>query len=225
MAGLTTIRLTSNIDDVERSLNTFVRDQIPFATSSTVNALAKLVNAGEVANLRATFRNPSPFTLRSVRTTPARKGNPEATVFIQATAEQYLLPYEDGGVHKLPGPALFNPKDIDLNSYGQLPRGIMARMRGRKDIYIGVIQTSKGPVNGVWQRLDVSRSGGQRRKRAGRGSVHDKHLGALKLLIRFGDALPVTQHLNYANRGRQIVDRNFNREFGRALARAIATAR
>lgn len=225
MASVTTISVRSNVDQIERSLNTFVRDQIPFATASAINALAKQVNAGEVENLRATFRNPSPFTLRSIRTAPARKGNPEATVFVQNTAEQYLLPYEDGGVHKLPGPALFNPKDIDLNAYGQLPRGIMARMRGRKDIYIGVVKTSKGPVNGVWQRLDVSRSGGQRRRRAGRGSLHDKHLGALKLLIRFGDALPVTQHLDYMKRGQQIVDRNFRKEFGRALARAIATAR
>ncbi|MFP3186795.1 MAG: hypothetical protein RXR52_36615 [Paraburkholderia sp.] len=225
MAGTVTISVKSNVDQFERSLNTFVRDQIPFATSSAINALAKQVQSAEVENLRSTLRNPSPFTLRSIRMTAARKGAPEATVFVQDKAEQYLLPYEYGGVHQLPGPALFNPKDIDLNAYGQLPRGIMARMRGRKDIYIGVVNTAKGPVNGVWQRLDISRAGAQRKRRAGRGSLHDKHLGALKLLIRFGDALPVTQHLDYMKRGQQIVDRNFRKEFGRALARAIATAR
>lgn len=222
---MTTISVKSNVDEIELSLNTFVRDQIPFATSSAINALAKQVQAGEIENLRTTFRNPSPFTLRSVRMTPARKSSPEASVFVMDKAEQYLEPYEFGGVHQLPGPALFNPKDIDLNAYGQLPRGIMARLRGRKDIFIGTIQTSKGAVNGVWQRLDVSRTGGQRRRRAGRGGLHDKHLGALKLLIRFGDALPVTQHLDFMKRGQQIVDRNFTKEFGRALARAIATSR
>lgn len=222
---MTTISVKSNVDQIERSLDTFVRDQIPFATASAINALAKQVQSAEVQNLRSTFRNPSPFTLRSIRMTPARKGKPEATVFVQNKAEEYLLPYEFGGVHQLPGPALFNPKDIDLNAYGQLPRGIMARMRGRKDIYIGVVKTSKGSINGVWQRLDVSRSGGQRRKRAGRGSVHDKHLGALKLLIRFGDALPVKQHLNFFMRAQQMVNMGFRREFGRALARAIATTR
>jgi hypothetical protein len=222
---MTFISVRSNVDQIERSLDTFVRDQIPFATAGAINALAKQVQLAEVENLRSTFRNPSPFTLRSIRMTSARKGFPEASVFVQDKAEQYLLPYEFGGVHQLPGPALFNPKDIDLNAYGQLPRGIMARLRGRQDIFIGVIQTSKGPVNGVWQRLDIARNGSQRRRRAGRGTLHHKHLGALKLLIRFGDALPVTQHLDYMKRGQQIVDRNFRKEFGRALARAIATAR
>lgn len=219
------ISVRSNIDQIERSLDTFVRDQIPFATATALTELARQVQRSEVDNLRATFRNPSPFTLRSVRVTPARKSAPEATVFVMDKAEQYLVPYEFGGVHQLPGPALFNPKDIDLNAYGQLPRGIMARMRGRKDVFIGAIQTSHGRINGVWQRLDISKSGAVRKKRAGRGGLHDKHLGALKLLIRFGDALPVTQHLDYFKRAQQIVNRNFEKEFGRALAKAIASAK
>jgi hypothetical protein len=46
----------------------------------------------------------------------------------------------------------------------------------------------------------------------------------LKLLIRFGDALPVKQHLDFMKRAQDIVNRNFEREFGRALGRAIATS-
>lgn len=217
------ISVKSNVDEIERSLDTFVRGQIPFATSRALTAIGRQVQQGEIDNLRATFRNPSPFTLRSIRMTPATKAKPEATIFVMDKAEQYLVPYEFGGVHQLPGPALFNPKDIDLNQYGQLPRGIMARLRGRSDIYIGVIQTSHGPVNGVWQRLEIAKSGAVRKKRAGRGGLHDKKLGALKLLIRFGDALPVTQHLDYFKRAQQIVNRSFEKEFGRALGNAIAS--
>jgi hypothetical protein len=218
------ISVKANVDQIERSLNTFVRDQIPFATASAINSIARLVQQGEVENMRQTFRNPSPFTLRSIRMTAARKSAPEATVFVMDKAAQYLIPYEYGGVHQLPGPALFNPKDIQLNGYGQLPRGIMARLRGRSDIYIGVINTKTGPINGVWQRLEISRSGKTLRKRAGRGGMYDKQLGALKLLIRFGDAMPVTQHLDYVKRAQDIVNRNFTREFGQALGRALATA-
>ncbi|POR52769.1 hypothetical protein B0G62_10466 [Paraburkholderia eburnea] len=225
MAGVVQISVKSNVDRIERSLDTFVRQQIPFATATALNALARQVQRAEVDNMRTTFRNPSPFTLRSVRMTAARKTNLEATVFVMDRAAGYLIPYEDGGVHKLPGPALFNPKDIDLNQYGQLGRGIMAKLRGRKDIFIGKVQTSHGPINGVWQRLEISRSGGVRRKRAGQGSLYDKDLGALKLLIRFGDALPVRQHLNFELRAYQIVNMGFRREFGRALGKAIASAR
>jgi hypothetical protein len=220
-----TISIKADVDQIERRLDTFVREQIPFATATALTALAREVQRAEVENLRHTFRNPSPFTLRSVRMTAARKTNLEATVFVMDRAAGYLIPYEDGGVHKLPGPALFNPKDIDLNQYGQLGRGIMGKLRGRKDIYIGVIQTSHGPINGVWQRLDLSRSGAARKRRPGRGGMYDKHLGALKLLIRFGDALPVTQHLNFELRAQQIVNMGFRREFGRALGKAIASAR
>jgi hypothetical protein len=224
MAGVT-IDVRSNLDQIERSLDTFVRSQMPFATAAALTELGRQVQRAEVADLRATFRNPSPFTLRSVRMTPARKDKPETTVFVMDRAEQYLVPYEFGGVHQLPGPALFNPKDIDLNQYGQLPRGIMAKLRGRRDIYIGAINTSHGKINGVWQRLDISKKGAARRKRAGRGSTYDKHLGALKLLIRFGDALPVTQHLHFFMRAQQTVNMGFEREFGRALGKAIATMR
>jgi hypothetical protein len=224
MARIIDISVRSNLAEIERSIDTFARTQIPFATATALTALAGQVQRAEVENLRSTFRNPSPFTLRSIRITPARKSAPEATVFVMDKAEKYLVPYEFGGVHQLPGPALFNPKDIGVNQYGQLPRGIMAKMRGRKDIFIGAVQTNHGRINGVWQRLDISKSGAKRKKRAGRGGLHDKHLGALKLLIRFGDALPVTQHLDYFKRAQQIVSRNFRREFGRALAKAIATS-
>lgn len=219
------ISVKANVDQIERSLNTFVRNQIPFATASAINALGKQVQAAEVENMRQVFRNPSPFTLRSVRMIPARKQLPEATVFVMDKAEQYLVPYEYGGVHQLPGPALFNPKDIQLNAYGQLTRGVMAKLRGRSDIYIGPIKTSNGVINGVWQRLELTKSGGQRRMRAGRGSTYHQQLGALKLLIRFGDALPVRQHLDYMKRAQDIVNRNFEREFGRALGRALSTAK
>ena len=220
-----TISVKSNVDQIERSLNTFVREQVPFATAQAINALGRRVQQAEIENLRTTFRNPSPFTLRSVRMSPARKATPEATVFVMDKAAQYLVPYEFGGVHQLPGPALFNPKDIQVNGYGQLPRGIMAKLRGRSDIYIGPIKTSSGTINGVWQRLDINRKGQQRRQRAGRGGLYHKQLGALKLLIRFGDALPVTQHLDYMKRAQDIINRNFSREFGRALGAAIASVR
>ncbi len=109
--------------------------------------------------------------------TATRKNAPEARVFVIDKAEEYLVPYEFGGVHQLPGPELFNPKDIDLNQYGQLPRGIMAKPRSCKDIYIGAIKTSHGRPNGVWQRVEISRTGKTLRKRPARGSVHDNVCG------------------------------------------------
>jgi hypothetical protein len=220
------ISIASNLKQVQKSLGAFANQQLPFATATALTALAKRVKEEEVKNLAATFKNPSPFTLRSVRSTAARKDSPVATVFVMDKAAEYLDPYEAGGVHKLPGRALLNPKDIALNQYGQLPRRTLAALKARSDIFIGKVKTKRGIVNGVWQRSAATAV--VTNKRTGKTRISKKGVnatGKLKLLIRFGDALPVRQRLNYQARAKQVIDREFNREFGKAMARAIASAR
>jgi hypothetical protein len=55
--------------------------------------------------------------------------------------------------------------------------------------------------------------------------VYDEHLGALKLLIRFGDALPVKQHLEYFDAATRTVTAGFGAAFARELAAAMASAK
>ena len=219
------ISIRSNIKEIERKLGALAYQQLPFATATALTSMAKLVQKEEVKNLSATFKNPSPFTLRSVRSTSARKDMPVATVFVMDQAAEYLEPYERGGVHKLSGRALLNPKDIALNQYGQLRKGTLAAFKGRSDIFIGPVKTSNGIVNGVWQREAASAS--VTNARTGKTRVSKRGLntsGALKLLIRFGDALPVKKHLGYQARATAVINANFKREMGRALARAVASA-
>ncbi|CAE6811638.1 hypothetical protein R69746_05648 [Paraburkholderia aspalathi] len=224
MAGFE-INISSNLKRLTRDLDDFAAKQVPFATAHALTALAKEVQQGEVDRMKATFRNPSPFTLKSVRTKPATKADLEAKVFVMDKASEYLQPYEFGGVHKLNSQALLNPKDINLNQYLQIPRMTLGRLKGRADIFIGAVETKHGPINGVWQRLDVTRKGKAKRKRKERGGVYDEHLGALKLLIRFGDALPVKQHLQYFDSATRTVNAGFGAAFARELAAAMATAR
>lgn len=222
------ISIRSNIKEIQKKLGAFAYQQLPFAQAQAATNLAKLVQEDEIKNLRETFKNPSPFTLKSVRVIPARKGNPVATVFVMDKAAQYLQPYEDGGVHYLNSKALLNPKDIPLNQYGQLRKGTLAALKNRSDIYIGPIKTKRGIINGVWQRsaerATVTRTKGRQKivTQARRGFNTS---GQLKLLIRFGDALPVKERLHYRTRAQRIVDKNVDREFGRALAKAMATAK
>jgi hypothetical protein len=222
------ISIRSNIKQIQKNLNALAYQQMPFALATGVTALAKLVAANEVKNMQSVFHNPSPFTLKAVRVIPARKGNPVATVFVMDKAAQYLEPYEEGGVHVLNSKALLNPKDIPLNEYGQLRKGTLAALKARSDIFIGPIKTKHGIINGVWQRdataatITRTKAGKKVVTKARRGF---NTTGALKLLIRFGDALPVKQKLGYRDLARKIVDTNLDREIGRALAKAIATAK
>jgi hypothetical protein len=220
------ISIASNIKQIQKSLSDLAYKQMPFATATALTSLAKLIKEEEVKNMAATFKNPSPFTLRSIRSTAARKDNPVATVFVMDKAAEYLEPYEVGGVHKLNSRALLNPKDIALNQYGQLRRGTLATLKARSDIFIGPVKTKRGTVNGVWQREAATAA--ITNKRTGKTRISKRGVnqsGKLKLLVRFGDALPVTQRLGYQARAKQVVDANFNREMGRAIAKAIATAK
>lgn len=233
MAGILTIRVTSNARDVYRGLNDLVKKQLPFAVAQGINRTAQRVADAEMENLADTLENPSPFTRRSVGVKRARKNDPTAIVFMRDIAASYLEPFEVGGVHKLNSRALLNPKNIRLNPYGQLPRGTLALLKGRPDIFIGAIKTASGEtINGVWQRpTNTTRVTllNARGKRLGKLNKVDPNQnngrGRLKLLIRFGDALPVKKRLNWGARARQIVDRWIDRDMQDALTAAMKTAR
>jgi hypothetical protein len=221
------ISVRSNLKQVIKNLSDAAYRQIPFATASALTQLAKEVQADEVENLKKTFKNPKPFTLRSVGVQAARKDSLAAKVFVRPIAARYLQPYEDGGKHELPGKALLNPKDVRLDQYGQLPQRMLQRLKARTDVFIGPVKTKDGIVNGVWQRPYIRQSQSVRgvSKKQGRLPRGANTTGKLKLLIRFGDALPVNKHLNYRSRAQALVGRRFNAVFGAALARAVATAR
>jgi hypothetical protein len=206
-----------------------VAKQIPYAAAKATNALAFEVMRGERLGMTEVFKHPRPFTRDSVRVERplASKTRPFATVYVLPDVAKYLMPYEKGGLHVLPGQGrtLLNPKDTGLDPYGQMRRNTTAQLNGRKDVFVGAITTKSGQIiNGFWQRLDVTRRGTARRgKRRGQGSIFTVEHGALKLLIRFGDAVPVKQHLGFEDRARAIVAANVGTIFEAAMTQAIAT--
>ena len=189
---------------------------VPHASRMAINALAFDVMRAERAATKDIFAHPRPFTQRAFMVEQAKSNvDPEAVVHARPEAERYLEPYEFGGTHVLPGTALLNPKDIKLDQYGQLPKDIMDKLKGRPDIYIGTIRGIKG----VWQRMNINRAGKTRRKYQ-RGKAYTPEQGAVQLLIRFGDALQVTKHLNFEARAIAVVGANFMSAFRAALAKA-----
>jgi hypothetical protein len=195
------ISVKANIAGVAKGLDDLAKRQLPFASALAVTGLAQRVRLAETANLAQTFDRPTPFTLNAVGVVPARKANPTAIVFVRDRQAAYLAPYEFGGRQVLGSKrALLNPKRVPLNQYGNIARGKLKQLKGRRDVFVG---TMKG-VSGVWQRLPGDR---------------------LKLLIRWGEGIAVRQHLGYVARAQAIVDRFFAEEFAFALRRALATAR
>lgn len=222
------ISVDADVRALSKSLTRLQKDHLPFAISQALTATAKLAQGAEKAALPEVFDRPTPFTINSVAVKGARKSDLEARVFVKDIAAAYLEPYEFGGVHKLigRGKTWLNPKDKTLlNQYGNFSRNALQRLEARPDVFVGTVKTKSGEsIGGVWQRPTnvkaVKRSG--KRGVALRGVNKSDHL---KLLIRFGDAEPVRQHLEFGERAFEVADEHFGREFERAMARAIATAK
>ena len=226
MTDIFDMSVRANVKEITRTLSRLAHTQINFATAQALTALAKEVQVDETRNIGSTFNKPKPFTQKSVGVQGARKDTLQAKVFVRPIAARYLEPYEKGGSHVLSGRALINPKNIKLDSYGQLPRKALARLKARKDIFIGPVKTKSGIVNGVWQRTAAKAT--ITNKKTGTTRISSRGVntsGALKLLIRFGDALAVRTHLGYHARATAMVNANFNAEMDKAMIKAIGTAR
>ena len=213
----------ANLTDLTNQLRT-LRKQIPFATAQAMTAVVRKIEDAQKVAMQRNLDNPTPFTVNSVKSRGARKSDLKAKVSVMNTAAAYLEPFEIGGVHKLNGSALLNPKDIKLNKYGNLPRNKLSSLKSKENTFIGDISG----VNGVWQRKKAKKGkkGRKRLQRSPNGTRRDKKKQPMpKLLIRFGDALPVEPVLGYQDRAMKMTQALLPQEINRAIAEAIRTAR
>ncbi|NHB89594.1 hypothetical protein [Photorhabdus tasmaniensis] len=208
---------------------TQIKKQVPFATAQALTKVARQIEQAEKKAIERKLDNPTPFTVKSVGSVGASKNNLKAKVFVRDIAASYLTPLEVGGVHKLNSSALLNPKNIKLNKYGNLPRNKLQQLKAKPDVFIGEVTTSEhNSVNGVWQRKKArkGKKGKKRLKRSPNGTRRErKKQRPPKLLIRFGDALPVTPILGYQERARKMADALMPQAMSQALDEAIKTAK
>lgn len=201
-----------------------LQKQIPFATAQALTSVARKIQAAEKTALSRKLDNPTPFTVNAVGSVGARRNNLTARVFVRDIAASYLEPFEFGGDHKLNSQALLNPKNIKLNKYGNMTRNKMAQLKAKPDVFVGEIDG----VNGAWQRPKAKKGkkNAKRRKRSANGTRQEriKQKGP-KLLVRFGDALPVHAVLGYMDRAQTMAANLMQTELSRAIADAMASAR
>ncbi|KAF1368731.1 hypothetical protein [Yokenella regensburgei] len=213
----------ADLKDLSRQLET-IKKQIPFATARAMTSVVRQIRDAEQTAMKRRLENPTPFTVNSVRAAGATKNNLVARVFVMDTVAAYLDPFESGGVHKLNGQALLNPKNIRLNKYGNLPRNKLAQLKAKPNVFIGDVNG----VNGVWQRRKAlsGRKGIKRQKSSANGTRRPRvKQRPPKLLIWFGDALPVKPTLGYMDRANTMANALLPSALNQAIAEAIRTAR
>lgn len=189
--------------------------QVRFASSRAINDTAKEVQAFTVGELL-----PEKFTLRS-KGTPwqkpgnklgfnikfANKNNLEGRVGSQAN---WLRLQEDGGEKVVAGHRVAIP-----TSYWKKKAEIMARKKKPKALLAGRVR-----ING--NRVFVAKMG------SGMEGIFvrdGKERLKIHKLFTFVDEADVKGALHFVESGKEIVRKNFQKNFGRALADALVTAK
>ena len=189
---------TSGIDRLKAQLQERAR-QIPFAIAKALTDTARDARQDVMDRLPSVIDRPTPFTLRGIGYRPANKVNLTAEVFIRDVQATYLSKLIKGGTETPKRRALIEPAEIRLDRYGNLPRSALARLRGRKDTFSANING----IGGIWKR---QRNG-------------------VKLLVKFEQQREVKKIFDFERSVRESVARRWQRNFDRALADALRTAR
>ena len=192
--------------------------------AQAMTSVVRQIESAQKTAFQRHLENPTPFTVNSVKSVGAKKTNLVAKVFVMKTAASYLEPFEFGGEHKLNGKALLNPKNIKLNKYGNMTRNKMAQLKAKPNVFIGDVDGT----NGVWQRTKAKngKKGKKRRKRSPNGSSQTRvKMPAPKLLIQFGDALPVKPTLGYFDRAEKMAVALMPAALSNAIVQALKTAK
>jgi len=201
-----------------------LKKQLPYALSQSLTSVARNIAAAEKTALTRRLESPTPFTVNAVGSTGAHKSNLQAKVFVRDIAASYLAPFEFGGQHKLNSSALLNPKNIKLNKYGNLPRNKLNQLKTKDNVFIGAV----GSRNGVFQRVK-SKKGKKvkkRLKRSAKGTRRPRDKSpAPKLLIQFGNALPVKPVLGYIDRAEKMARALMPAALSTAISQALKTAK
>jgi hypothetical protein len=192
-------RLTKHLDDIQRR-------QIPFATARALTITAKHAQAAITAQLPSIFDAkgaPTPFTLRAIASTPARKADLTATVFVRPMQARYLELEETGGQRtSATGKALPEPIAIGTNAYGNIPRKKIAQLAAKPGYFVGTV---KG-VAGLYQRPKNRNQ-------------------PLKLLARFVTGWAIKAKFGFAARVTKDVRQTLPGAMKAAIDKALSTAK
>jgi hypothetical protein len=231
------ITVRTNLKAFTKGMDDLAKRHIPYATARALNGVAQKIVTAQKENEARVLDRPTPFTTGSVRFRPASKTRQAAVIFMMDKAAKILTPYEFGGVNVPVGKAFLEPVASfkDLNRYGNLPRGFIAKMKGRTDVFVGKVKTRHGWVDGLWQRAQTEDSKPvtqTRISKTGRVSVRkvagypsSRQDRSLRLLVAFKDPHPIRQHLDWFRLAAQVVAKEYRGEFEQAMAHALRTAR
>lgn len=233
------IKIDSNFEAVRRQFINMEK-QVRFAAAVALTKTAKDVQAAVPAALDRALDNPTDFTRRGTFVLMASKNDLAATIGFKDRQAKYMGLQIGGGVRQAGNGGIKLPGEIQLNAFGNIPRGIIAKLKAAakdgslgkavskrlgadaKDrrkgaapiqLFYGIPQGPnwKNAPMGIWRRIPPSTPGGK---------------GKLIPVIVFEKTAAVYKaRFDFAGLAKGIAASKFGGHFSESFQRAIATAR
>ena len=205
--------------------------QVRFATAVALTKTADDVKVAIPAALDQALDRPTPFTKQGTFVTRADRASLEAVVGFKDKQAAYMKFQIAGGVRSPGAGGLRLPTAIQLNAFGNIPRGVIAKL-------IAVARKEGNLTKGVSRRIRVSRSvelfygdpkdvGG---RKFPRGIYKDVDLGGgrsqlVPLIVFPNRPASYKKRFDFVALASRVVRSNWRRNFDQALADALRTAR
>lgn len=232
------IKVDSNLHELARRLGDMGK-QARFAAAVALTRTAKDVQAAIPAELERTLDKPTDFTKRGTYVRPARRDDLVSEVGFRDLQAKYMRLQIEGGTYNPKEAGIRLPGNIQLNAFGNIPRGTVAKLKAAaKDGSLGTAlakrinangnrrkgaapvqlfygqPTGKGwegaPV-GIWRRIPPATPGGK---------------GKLVPVVVFEKkAARYRSRFDFAELARRLVEQKFADQFQREFHKAINTAR
>lgn len=227
------IRLGVRLEGFEktRAMLAGRQKQVAFAAAVALTRTAKDVQAEIPAALDRALDRPTQFTKQGTFVTRADRANLAAVVGFKDRQAGYLKFQIAGGVRSPGAGGLKLPTAIQLNEFGNIPRGVIAKL-------IAVARREGKLAKRTSQRVRVSRnvelfygdptdSGG---RRFPRGIYKDVDLGGgrrqlVPLIVFPNRPANYKKRFDFLALAERVVRTNWRRNFDQALTDAIRTAR
>ena len=173
-----------------------------------INDTADSVKRLEELDIGRAFDRPTRYTQRAALSSAGVENTAGAQVGVKRVQAGYLRLQVSGGVRRPMNAALVVPVKARRNAYGNLPKGALARLKAKPDIFV---TTKRGRATshlppGVYQRKGLKGSG-------------------LKMLISFEPSGSYTAHWQFHDLAMRRARGVFHDHFVRRLRLAIETAR
>lgn len=122
------IKIDSNFHELER-MYSGMRKQVRFAAAVALTRTVKDAQADIPGSLERDLDKPTDFTKRGTFTIPARKDDLAATLGFKDKQARYMALQIAGGVYQPKDSGIRLPGNIQLNAFGNIPKGVIAKLR------------------------------------------------------------------------------------------------